>query len=158
MAEKEKKCKFIKPGGDRCNAWHVKGSPYCHFHDPNNKDKHLKASVKGGGRKLPVLSDKEHPEILKLRDPESIQVFNEILAHYAITGKIHHDIVKAVNGLMANQIRVVELQYALIRNPLPKDGDEVTIQDYDNTNGELSEIIDMMTEIARKVEEQGIEL
>ena len=41
-------CKFINENGERCQAFAIKGSDYCFFHDPVKLQERIEACKKGG--------------------------------------------------------------------------------------------------------------
>ena len=50
------KCEFIKPDGQKCEAYAVKGSSFCYFHNPDISDEEKrKAQTSGGANRVLTL-------------------------------------------------------------------------------------------------------
>lgn len=43
------KCEFIKPDGQNCEAYAVKGTSFCYFHNPDISDEEKKEAQTNGG-------------------------------------------------------------------------------------------------------------
>jgi len=43
------KCEFIKPDGEKCEAYAVKGTSFCYFHNPDISDEEKKEAQTNGG-------------------------------------------------------------------------------------------------------------
>lgn len=43
------KCEFIKPDGQKCEAYAVKGTSFCYFHNPDISDEEKKEAQTNGG-------------------------------------------------------------------------------------------------------------
>lgn len=43
------KCEFIKPDGQNCEAYAVKGTQFCYFHNPDISDEEKKEAQTNGG-------------------------------------------------------------------------------------------------------------
>lgn len=66
------KCTKVLPNGDQCQAWAQKDKELCFRHDPENKDKSMLSSRKGGqNRALQGF----YGESVTLETPEDIKKF-----------------------------------------------------------------------------------
>jgi len=78
------KCNYIKENGILCKANHVKDSQYCFRHDPNNKEKSIQASKKGGeNRRL----QGTYGEPVELNNAEDIKTFLGLVINSVWTGE-----------------------------------------------------------------------
>lgn len=63
------KCEFVKDDGETCEAYAVKGSSFCYFHNPDISDEDKREAQSNGG-KTKALTLKEPLPELKLTAPD----------------------------------------------------------------------------------------
>ena len=63
------KCEFIKPDGTKCEAYAIKDSKFCYFHNPDISDEEKREAQSNGG-KTKALTLKEPLPKLVLAKPE----------------------------------------------------------------------------------------
>lgn len=113
----DKKCKYIKNIGVKCNANHIIESEYCFRHEPKYIDKAQQASKKGGeNRRL----QEEFGEEISLQDPAAVKLFIGTVINSVWTGKAPTQLGTAMGFLakcwleahnaseMQNRIEVIE--------------------------------------------------
>ena len=77
-------CQYIKQDGTQCKASHINGSTYCFRHDPENKEKGLMASKKGGeNRRLQEVFG----EPVTLQSAEDVTAFIGLVINSVWTGQ-----------------------------------------------------------------------
>jgi hypothetical protein len=62
------KCEFIKPDGQKCEAYAVKGTSFCYFHNPDISDEEKKEAQTNGGANR-ALTLKEPLPVLPIAKP-----------------------------------------------------------------------------------------
>lgn len=62
------KCEFIKPDGQNCEAYAVKGTSFCYFHNPDISDEEKKEAQTNGGANR-ALTLKEPLPVLPIAQP-----------------------------------------------------------------------------------------
>jgi len=78
------KCQYVKQDGTSCQAYQTEGSLYCFRHDPDNKEKGLLASKKGGeNRRLQEV----YGEPVELRSAEDVKTFLGLVISSVWTGQ-----------------------------------------------------------------------
>lgn len=80
------KCTYIKPNGERCEAFAIKNSQYCFTHDPSKKEERTLAVKKGGLVKKRILLDNK--EEVMLNDLKDAKEFLSRLINDVWKGKI----------------------------------------------------------------------
>jgi len=63
------KCEFIKPDGTKCEAYAIKDSEFCYFHNPDISDEEKREAQSNGG-KTKALTLKEALPELPIAKPE----------------------------------------------------------------------------------------
>jgi len=63
------KCEFIKPDGQKCEAYAIKDSEFCYFHNPDISDEEKREAQSNGG-KTKALTLKEPLPALPLKMPD----------------------------------------------------------------------------------------
>ena len=57
------KCEFIKPDGQNCEAYAVKGTSFCYFHNPDISDEEKKEAQTNGGANRALTLKEALPEL-----------------------------------------------------------------------------------------------
>lgn len=76
----KKFCKFIKTGGEKCEAWAMTDSDFCFTHNPEMEEAKKEAVIKGGQspkknfNPLPPVNIESNKDVVKLVS----QVINEV--------------------------------------------------------------------------------
>ena len=63
------KCEFIKDNGEKCEAYAVKGTSFCYFHNPDISDEEKKEAQTNGGANR-ALTLKEPLPVLPIAQPD----------------------------------------------------------------------------------------
>lgn len=99
----KKKCSFIKPDGEKCEAWAMADSDFCYFHNLDISDKEKRATQSRGGQanKIKVL---EPLEPINLKEGGDVVLLLEDTINKVRTGEID---VKVANCIFygAGQLR-----------------------------------------------------
>ncbi len=57
------KCEFIKPDGQKCEAYAIKDSEFCYFHNPDISDEEKKIAQTNGGANRALTLKEPLPEL-----------------------------------------------------------------------------------------------
>ena len=57
------KCEFIKPDGQKCEAYAVKDSEFCYFHNPDISDEEKREAQSNGGKTKALTLQEPLPEL-----------------------------------------------------------------------------------------------
>lgn len=104
--ENEKKCKKIKPDGNRCDAWAMSDGDYCFTHSPETKDERARASQKGG--QTPKKNYTPLPA-LTLRRPDEVVVLLEDTINMVRSGEIDLKVANTLGFLSGHLIKAIEI-------------------------------------------------
>jgi len=58
------KCDFIKPDGQKCEAYAVKDSEFCYFHNPDISDEEKREAQSNGGKTKALTLQEPLPELV----------------------------------------------------------------------------------------------
>ena len=58
------KCEFIKPDGEKCEAYAVKDSEFCYFHNPDISDEKKREAQSNGGKTKALILKDPLPELV----------------------------------------------------------------------------------------------
>lgn len=103
----KKKCKFIKPDGENCEAWAMTDSDFCYFHNPDISDKEKRAIQSRGGQanKIKVL---EPLEPMTLKEGEDVILLLEDTINKVREGKMDLRVANCIGYLAGHLIKAIE--------------------------------------------------
>lgn len=107
ITETKKKCRFIKPEGEKCEAWAMANSDFCYFHNPDVSDREKRAIQSRGGQanKIKVL---EPLEPMTLKDGGDVILLLEDTINKVRTGKIDLRVANCIGYLAGHLIKSIE--------------------------------------------------
>jgi len=105
--ETKKKCSFIKPDGERCEAWAMRDSDFCYLHNPDISDKEKKEIQSRGGQanKIRVL---EPLEPITLKQGGDVILLLEDTINKVRTGEIDLKVANCIGYLAGHLLKAIE--------------------------------------------------
>jgi hypothetical protein len=107
IIETKKKCSFIKPDGEKCEAWAMADSEFCYFHNPDISETEKKEIQSKGGQanKIKVL---EPLEPITLKEGGDVILLLEDTINKVRTGEIDLKVANCIGYLAGHLMKAIE--------------------------------------------------
>lgn len=107
ITETKKKCRFIKPDGEKCEAWAMSDSDFCYFHNPDISETEKKEIQSKGGQanKIKVL---EPLQPIALKQGEDVILLLEDTINKVRTGEIDLKVANCIGYLSGHLMKAIE--------------------------------------------------
>jgi hypothetical protein len=66
------KCDFIKPDGEKCEAYAVKDTEFCYFHNPDIDDEEKREAQSNGGKTKALILKEALPELIISKPSDAV--------------------------------------------------------------------------------------
>ena len=74
------KCEFIKPDGQKCEAYAVKGSKFCYFHNPDISDEEKREAQSNGGKTKALTLKEPLPELALIKPDDAVLLIADTIS------------------------------------------------------------------------------
>jgi len=74
------KCEFIKPDGTKCEAYAIKGSEFCYFHNPDISDEEKKEAQSNGGKTKALTLKEPLPELVLAEPADTVLLIADTIS------------------------------------------------------------------------------
>jgi len=74
------KCEFIKPDGTKCEAYAIKGSEFCYFHNPDISDEEKKEAQSNGGKTKALTLKEPLPELVLAEPADTVLLITDTIS------------------------------------------------------------------------------
>jgi len=74
------KCEFIKPDGTKCEAYAVKGSEFCYFHNPDISDEEKREAQSNGGKTKALTLKEPLPELVLAEPADTVLLIADTIS------------------------------------------------------------------------------
>jgi hypothetical protein len=98
-------CKYIKSNKSQCKAKTIKESKYCFVHDPNNQEKRLEASAKGGSLSKKLNLDLDS---INLKNSSDAVLLLEETINLVRQGDLPVNIANSIGYLSGHLLKAIE--------------------------------------------------
>ena len=74
------KCEFIKPDGQNCEAYAVKGTSFCYFHNPDISDEEKREAQSNGGKTKTLTLKEPLPELVLAEPADAVLLIADTIS------------------------------------------------------------------------------
>ena len=74
------KCEFIKTDGVKCEAYAVKGSEFCYFHNPDISDEEKREAQSNGGKTKALTLKEPLPELVLAEPADTVLLIADTIS------------------------------------------------------------------------------
>jgi len=74
------KCEFIKPDGTKCEAYAIKGSEFCYFHNPDISDEEKREAQSNGGKTKALTLKEPLPELVLAEPADTVLLIADTIS------------------------------------------------------------------------------
>ena len=74
------KCEFIKPDGTKCEAYAIKGSEFCYFHNPDISDEEKREAQSNGGKTKALTLKEPLPELVLAEPADTVLLITDTIS------------------------------------------------------------------------------
>ena len=74
------KCEFIKPDGQNCEAYAVKDSEFCYFHNPDITDEDKREAQSNGGKTKALTLKEALPELALSKPSDAVLLITDTIS------------------------------------------------------------------------------